>query len=104
MRPVMRAMDNEWAGAHRRKSGETPRDPVGRPDVFDCERVGCSVIDCKLHQLAQLCFIRRGPEMDRHLPPAAFLERCTYVTFVVEGFAEISREPAGGRFVASQTG
>ena len=56
-------------------------------------------------QRAQGGFIGRFAEVDRHLPlPAVVLERGADGIVAVESFAEMCRQPPGGRLVAGQAG
>ena len=102
---VVRAMHDAAAGAHRFETGEALLDPIGRRDRLDGERGRRRFAGGDRDQRAQHGFVRLVAEMNRHLPlPAIVLESGAGSAFGVEAFAEIGRQPAGGRLVAGQAG
>ena len=102
---VVRAVHDEAAGAHRFEAGEAFLDPIGRRDRFDGKRGRRCFSRRECDQRAQARFVGPLTEMHRQLPLAAvILESGAGGRFRVEAFAQIGREPPGGRLVAGETG
>ena len=101
----MRAVHDEAAGAHRFEAGEALLDPIGRRDLLDGERGGRRLAGGERDLRAQIRLVRLVAEMDRHVPLAAVtLEGGAGGVVGAEDFAEIGRQPPGGRLVAGQAG
>src|SRR6478752_636116 len=96
---------DEAARAHRSKPGKALRHPVCVGDRFNAEPVRRRRTGYEPDQFTQSRLVGRGAEMDGHMPSSVVaFEGRTGCVLGIEAFAEVGRNPAGGRFVAGKMG